>query len=217
MENYFRDALNNFIFEEAGGGAIRHLANRGYPAKQITESLSFPIPYEKVREAFTKHLLESGILLREEPGTGVIQEKTEFVREYDKYGKASFRKVTVLSQTGATDKSGEKEKWEKMDFEKFFLSYRNGAVKLKLPAETELAEAKRNIYIACDFGADQKGEMLQALDTEEREYIEGICWTKKTMYHLLDRRMFEIAEKLWKMEKKISVGKVYIFGLFPFF
>lgn len=203
MENYFRDALHNFVFEEAGGGAIRHLANRGYTSKKIAESLSFPIPYEKVREAFTKHLLDSGILLREEPAAGMVQEKTEYVREYDKYGKPSFRRVTDVSA-----ETGREGKWESMDFEKFVRLYKGGAGEIKLTAETELAEAERNIYISCDFGADKEGEMRAVLNAAEAEYIEGICWTRKTMYHLLDRRMFGIAVKLWEAEGHIL--KVYI-------
>ena len=64
MENYFYDALHNFIFEEAGGGAIRHLADKGYTARRIADSLSFPMPYEKVREAYTKYLLDCAVLLK---------------------------------------------------------------------------------------------------------------------------------------------------------
>lgn len=207
MENYFRDALNHFVFEEAGGGAIRHLANRGYTARQITDNLSFPIPYEKVREAFTKHLLESGILLREKPKEGFTQEKTEYVREYDKYGKASFRRVVVSSKESETGRPGGKEEWEEMDFEKFFRLYRSEAGRIKLAVETELAEAERSIYISCAFGAEQAEEVFKALEAAQREYLQGICFTRKSMYHLLDRRMFGIAVKM--RERELPVGKVY--------
>ncbi len=134
MENYFYNALNHFLFEEAGGGAIRHLANRGYTAKQITESLSFPIPYEKVREAFTKHLLENGILLREKPGVGTMPEKAEYVREYDRYGKPSFRRVVVETSKGQPERQSTDRKWMETDFEKFLILYRSGA-KSPVPAE----------------------------------------------------------------------------------
>lgn len=157
--NYFRDALHNFIFEEAAGGAIRHLADKGYTARQIADTLSFPLPYEKVREAYTAYLLEKGILLREEPTGHIRQEKTEYVREYDKYGKPSFRRVRVS----------------------------NGQ---------EAADAKKKKYIACDFGAEKAQAMLAVLDKKQREYIEGICWTKQTMYHLLDERMAGIVKRL---------------------
>lgn len=209
MENYFRDALNHFIFEEAGGGAIRHLANRGYTAKQITESLSFPLPYEKVREAYTGHLLENGILLREKPGTGMAREKTEYVREYDKYGKPSFRRVVVE----VPERTDVKRKWAEMDFEEFLLLYKSGTRggstgRIELAAETDLMEAEKNIYISCSFGPDQAEEVSKVLETAQREYIQGICFTRKPMYHLLDQRMFGIAVKL--RENGLAVGKVYV-------
>ena len=206
MENhYFYDALHNFIFEEAGGGAVRHLADRGYTAKQITESLTFPLPYEKVREALTGYLLECGVLLREKPGTGKEPEKAEFVREYDKYGKPSFRKIAVSNPRSAA--AGGPGKWEEMDFTEFLLFCRERMDLVKLPGETERREAEKTIYISCKFGADEREEMLSALLKAEREYVEGILWTKKTMYHLLDRRMFEIAGKL--QEKGLPAGKIY--------
>ena len=206
MENYFRDALNNFIFEEAGGGAIRHLADRGYTARQITDSLSFPVPYEKVREALTKYLLESGVLLREKPGTGIRQEKAEYVREYDRYGKPSFRRVVVSERGEQADGADAKKTWEEMDFEKFLLLYRRTTEGIKLAAATELA-AEKNIYIACEFGGERTEEISEVLEPAQQEYIRGIRFTRKPMYHFLDRRMFGIAIKL--QEKELPVGKVY--------
>lgn len=208
MENYFYDALNHFIFEEAGGGAIRHLANRGYTAKQITESLSFPIPYEKVREAFTQHLLENGILLREKPGTGAMPEKAEYVREYDRYGKPSFRRVVVETSESRPERQNTDKKWIETDFEKILTLYRSGAQNLAPAEGTDLIRVQKNIYISCEFGADKKEDMLQVLDKRQKEYLAGICFTGRTMYHLLDRRMFDIAVKLW--ESGLPVGKVYI-------
>jgi len=204
VENYFCQALNNFIFEEAGGGAIRHLADRGYTARQIKDALSFPVPYEKVREAFTEHLLESGILLAEKPTECIRREKTEFVREYDKYGKPSFRRVAVSEKTGQGDLPDGRHggaKWKEMAFSEFLLLYKEGTGKIKLPAETEHREAEKNVYIACDFGRDKAGEALQRLDQAQQEYIRGICWKNRTMYHLLDRRMLGIAMKLQKTEQ----------------
>ena len=157
--NYFYNALHNFAFEEAGGGAIRHLADSGYTARQIAEMLSFPLPYEEVRKAFTAHLLERGVLLKDKPKAHGKQEKTEYVREYDKYGKPSFRRVKILS-------------------------------------EPEAADSDKKQYIACNFGAEESESLLDALDKRQREYIEGICWTRRTMYHLLDERMTGIVKRL---------------------
>ena len=238
MENYFRDALHNFIFEEAGGGAIRHLADRGYTARQIADALSFPMPYETVRETYTKYLLENQILLKERPEKCRKQEKVEYIREYDKYGKPSFRKVVVLEASGPGEeqrtgqRQGQKEKqsegqkqdvlvdrlsgtpkWEELEFEEFLLLYRSGKKNISLSAETRLAEAEKNIYISCGFGADKTGDMLQVLEKAQREYIQGICWTRKTMYHLLDKRMLGIAIRLHEVqlpERESDAVKVYI-------
>ena len=41
-QEYFKNALSDFTYEAASGGAIRHLADLGYTVKQICEQLSFP-------------------------------------------------------------------------------------------------------------------------------------------------------------------------------
>ena len=46
---YFREALADFVQETAYGGAVRHLADRGYTVAQIMERLEYPAPCEKVR------------------------------------------------------------------------------------------------------------------------------------------------------------------------
>ena len=213
MENYFRDALYNFIFEEAGGGAIRHLADRGYTARQIADAMSFPMPYEKVREAFTKYLLDCAVLLKEPPDSYKKTEKTEYVREYDRYGKPSFRKVVVSEEAEQEGTAGRRagaviKKWRVIDFSKFLLLYHNGEGGIKLPAESEHRAAEKDIYLVCDFGPDKREEMLQALDTAQRDYVQGICWTRKNMYHLLDQRMLRIAVRL--QDAGMAAGKVYI-------
>lgn len=213
MENYFRDALHNFIFEEAGGGAIRHLADKGYTARQVTDALSFPMPYEKVREAYTKYLLDCAVLLKERPEQYQKPEKTEYVREYDRYGKPSFRKVLVSEGTGQERTAGERagvstKKWRELDFSEFLLLYKSGSGGIQLPAESEHKEAKKDIYIVCDFGADREKDKWQALDRAQQEYLQGICWTRRTMYHLLDQRMLRIGMRL--QEKGLDAGKVYI-------
>lgn len=211
MENYFYDALHNFIFEEAGGGAIRHLADKGYTARQIADALSFPMPYEKVREAYTKYLLDCAVLLKEQPESYRKPGKTEYVREYDRYGKPSFRKVAVSDGAGKEEAAGERtgistKKWREMDFSEFFLLYKSGRVKVS--AESEHKETEKDIYIACDFGAYRDKDIRQALDKAQQEYIEGICWTRRTMYHLLDQRMLRIGMR--QREKGLDAGKVYI-------
>lgn len=154
----FGQALSDFTFDVACGGAIRHLAHLGYTAKEIQERLSFPISYERVRQAYTKYLLDEGILMRQKPG---VQEQKvyTYVQEEGKYGKKSFRRV------------------EK---------------------EPEPEAGKERVYAACDFGRIQaeNGFAALPLSAKQREYLEGICWEKRTMYHLMDERMSGIVKAL---------------------
>ena len=99
-QSFFQNALSNFTNEVANGGAIRHLADLGYTVKQISEELSFPAPFARVQAEVWKRLLETEIILAQEPG-GRKQEKASYVREYDKYGRSSFRRV--VESSGAED------------------------------------------------------------------------------------------------------------------
>ncbi len=94
-QEYFRQALANFTFETASGGAIRHLADHGYTVDEISKKLDFPTPMDRIRNTVWKHFLDKGILLLDEPGTGAKQEAYDFVAEYDSWGRKSFRRVTV--------------------------------------------------------------------------------------------------------------------------
>lgn len=66
-QKYFKKALSDFTFEMASGGAIRHLADRGYTVGEIVKMLDFPTPYERVGDLVRKHFLETGVLLLDEP------------------------------------------------------------------------------------------------------------------------------------------------------
>lgn len=93
MENkYFAEALSNFTHDMASGGAIRHLADKGYTVDEIAERLDFPTPVEKIREMVWKHYLNTGVIQLEDP-TQAKAEKVTYVKEYNSYGKASFRRV----------------------------------------------------------------------------------------------------------------------------
>lgn len=92
-QTHFQKALSDFVFDMASGGAICHLTDLGCTVKQIQEKLAYPTPYERVQQAVWKHLLDTGVIALEEQETA--REKVEYVREYDSYGKASFRRVTV--------------------------------------------------------------------------------------------------------------------------
>ena len=49
--DYFKNALANFTFEAACGGAIRHLTDSGYSVTQIMERLQFPTSYDRVQKS----------------------------------------------------------------------------------------------------------------------------------------------------------------------
>ncbi len=92
-ETYFQKALRNFTQDAASLDAVRHLADLGKTVKEIEATLSYPTPHELVQRTVWERLLENGTILREEPSGRETVTKAEFVREYNAYGKASFRRV----------------------------------------------------------------------------------------------------------------------------
>lgn len=196
-QSFFQNALSNFTHEVASGGAIRHLTDLGYTAKQISERLDFPTPFERVQCQVWERLLETEVILEEEPGSS-HKEKADYVREYDKYGKASFRRVveaspemSVVHWRDLEIDAGEKET-------------------IRSLLEKKIAEnGETHSYAACEFGLLARREpqhfqeLFQALDERQREYVEGLPWEAKKVYHRLDSRMLEIvlrlsAEGLWQ-------------------
>lgn len=102
----FRQALSDFTFDVASGGAIRHLTDLGYTVKQIQEQLDFPTPLARIQKEVWRRLVDTGIILLEEPGRQKPKEKVDYVREYDSYGKASFRRVVETDPQPETDADG---------------------------------------------------------------------------------------------------------------
>ena len=64
---YFEEALSDFLYDAASGGAIRHLVDAGHSVEQIIDELDFPTPRERVEKTVQRYLLESGILLTKLP------------------------------------------------------------------------------------------------------------------------------------------------------
>lgn len=108
-QEYFKSALSDFTYEAASGGAIRHLADLGYTVKQISGQLSFPTPFARVQKTVWQRLLDTGVLLMEEPGSGqgLNRGKAGYAMERDKYGRTSFR--LVAPKEGGTKAGGEKD------------------------------------------------------------------------------------------------------------
>lgn len=189
-QDYFKNALSGFTFENASGGAIRHLTDLGYSVKQIMEQLAFPTPYARVQQAVWKHLIDTGVLRLSEPGNGDNEEKSMFVKEYDKYGKASFRKVTLSSD------EHDVICWKEITFnpsDSF-----SGFLSRKIEANLSSAA-----YVSCSFGLMEPAAfecLLGELNDKQKDYLQGIPWAKQICYHVLNQRMQEILIRLYDRE-----------------
>ncbi len=192
-QEYFKKALSNVMFDAASGGAIRHLADLGYTVKQIAGAISFPAPYEKIQQTVWKRFIENGTICIEEPGSGRGQERFTYVTDQDKFGKSSFRRVSL---------GGGSEKvicWR----ERNFSETQDGSFSALL-AEKCTRDGEEYSYISCDFGLrlfrepEKFGEAIKVLEEPYRDYILGLPWERKTVYHRLNRRMREIAAGLYE-------------------
>ena len=183
--DYFKQALSNFVFDMASGGAIQHLTNQGYTVKQIIEKLDFPAPYEKVQEAVWKQLENNGCLLLEEPGSGVGQERAEYVMEKDSFGRRSFRKVIIKA-----DKTKQIH-WKEVIFSRKINGKLTDYLSKKIKENGENAS-----YVSCNFGM-KMNRLPDVLDEQQKDYISGLPWPKQEVYHKLDIRMREIVVALY--------------------
>lgn len=192
-QDFFRDALSDFTFEAASGGAIRHLADLGYTAKQISGQLTYPTPYERVRNTIWKRLLDTGVILTKEPGSGTEHAKAEYKMERDKYGRTSFRLSSVPEEDAAA------VHWK----ERTYSQDRDGSLTVYL-AEICERNGEDKVYISCDFGLragrepEKLAESMQKLNKRQEEYITGLPWENKVCYHRLDKRMQEITVRLYE-------------------
>lgn len=190
---YFQAALSNFMFDVSSGGAIRHLADRGYNAVQIMKRLDFPTPYDRIQQTMWEHFLQTGIVRMEEPGTAVQKEEYDYVAQYDSYGRKSFRRVILKSRTE------EPIIWK----ESVFSCKTRNEFSLWLNRQCE-KNGEETAYISCDFGLrsrrdpKQYQETLTLLEETDREYVEGLLWERKIVYHRLNKRMRDIAVCLYK-------------------
>lgn len=203
-QSFFHNALGNFTFEVASGGAIRHLTDLGYTVKQIYERLDFPTPMERIQSQVWERLLETGVILTDEPGS-IRRETADYVREYDRYGKASFRRVARSSAAPTV------VNWQEHNIlcpsrpDPDALS-RLRSFLVKLIGKN----GEDNSYAACPFGpfAGRDPEACQALlgmlDTDQREYVEGLLWEaappSRPVYHRLNPRMLEIVLRLYSRD-----------------
>lgn len=196
--DFFRKALADFTCEAASGGAIRHLADRGYTVKQIKEKLDFPTSCHRVQKAVWQHFIDTGVILQEKPG-GSRKKKAVYVREYDKYGKATFRRITDTSDF--PEDIARHREWKERH-----ISGGEGTAPEKL-AELLYSGIQENgeefSYMSCEFGLmayrspSEYHMLLEALEERQKEYITGLPWERKKVYHRLDPRMREILVRLY--------------------
>lgn len=192
-QDFFRNALSDFTFETASGGAIRHLADLGYTVKQISEKLTYPTPYERVRGAVWQRLLDTKVVLTQEPGSGKEQGKAEYTMERDKYGRTTFRLALSGRENAAVIP------WK----ERTYSREKDGAPAAYF-AKLCGQNGENGVYISCDFGLWSRHEpeklsaALAILNERQREYITGLPWENQVCYHRMDMRMREITVKLYE-------------------
>lgn len=192
-KDYFQNALSDFTHEVASGGAIRHLAGLGYTVKQISERLDFPTPYERVQREVWKYFQDTGVILCERPGEGKPREKVSYVQEYGQFGKVSFRRV-VETDSGETTKE--------ILWKELYVDAEDRERAAALLWERLSQSHADTAYMSCDFGRtayrtpEIYAKMLECLDHRQREYVEGLPWEKRIVYHRLDARMQEILIRL---------------------
>lgn len=191
-QDYFRNALSDFTFEAASGGAIRHLADLGYTVRQITEKLTYPTPYERVRRTVWQHLIDTQVVLIKEPGSGKQSGKSTYTVVHDKYGRASFRMEAAKAD------NSDAIHWK----ERCYSEEQCGSLAVYL-ADKCSAGGEDGVYVSCDFGLHDRKEdgrfeaAMQVLNERQREYISGLLWENRICYHRLDQRMREIVVKLY--------------------
>lgn len=195
--NYFKSALSDFAFDVACGAQIRHLADLGYTVSRMMGELDISVPYGIVQKTVTEHLCKTGVLTSKKPDSEPTA-KTEFVREYDSYGRPSFRRV-VTTESGMAA-----IRWQKRIYE----PVADGKLLSFLNRKTE-ENGEEFSYISCDFGCTslETAEYMEVLDRRQREYIEGILWEKSRMYHRITQQIREIVSRLY--DQGLYEGECY--------
>lgn len=239
-QNAFQNALSDFTFEAACGGAVRHLADSGCTAKQIIERLDYPVSGERVRKALYKHLCDRRVIIEQSPEEEFPEVKTEYILEYNSYGKPSYRRknteeaggilpesdsagttwketvykpasgcaepVSAETSQGASKGSGQGmlkkvfRNSNQSDTGKITGYPGRGAALAAFLTDKYTQEKEKAVYISCDFGIPDseaaKGILL--LNGRQQEYLEGIPWPRRRVYHQLDHRMEEILCSLYE-------------------
>lgn len=94
---FFKQTLQDFTADVAYGGAVRHLADQGFSIRQIQKHLDYPAPFERIQKIVWEHWVKEGVVRLEKAER--TTEKVHYVREFDEYGRATFRRVVDASET----------------------------------------------------------------------------------------------------------------------
>lgn len=194
---YFKEALTQFSQDVASGGAIRHLTDIGYTARQIVDTLDFPTPFAVVQRVMWKHLTDSGVILLDEPGGAAHTGKGVFVKEYGQYGRVSFRRipepvgdVSVIC-------------WQEYRYQPFM-----GDMRSFLREKCEKNGAA-GAYASLEPARYRAGRT--ELRADSAEYLDGLPGEAGLIYHRLDRRMQGILCELYG--QGVYEGTLYFVGL----
>lgn len=78
--SYFTESLSNFTTEVAYKESIRRLHDKGLSTVEIKEQCLYPVSEEIIEKVISEY------------ESSKSKEKSEFVIEYDEFGRKSFRK-----------------------------------------------------------------------------------------------------------------------------
>lgn len=88
----FKKALSNFVNDFSYGGAVRHLADQGLTVTEMIERLGGGLSKKIIADMVWQYYLEIGKIVEEIPDNNVL-EKVSYVKDTDRYGRTSLRRV----------------------------------------------------------------------------------------------------------------------------
>ena len=194
---YFKEALTQFSQDVASGGAIRHLTDIGYTARQIVDALDFPTPYAVVQRVMWEHLTDSGVILLDEPGSKPRTKKGAFVKEYGQYGRVSFRRLSEPCDAAP------EICWQEYRYQPFM-----GDMRSFLRTKCE-KNGETNAYVSLEPGRYRKERW--ELGSDSAEYLAGLPGEVGLIYHQLGGRMQRILCELY--DQGAYEGTLYFVGL----
>lgn len=80
--SHFTDALSNFTTEVAYKESIRRLFDKGLSTEEIKNQCLYPVSEEIIEKVIAEYKITKS------------KPKSEFVEEYDEFGRKTFRKVS---------------------------------------------------------------------------------------------------------------------------